>query len=169
MLSWRPHIHCGPLRRSLFHFTAVSTIFNQLYNIWPTVYTVLICNQYLSIFPASLRYCCYTTLGMRVNYKANKFSNHCYALTLRKTLKKVLTFYIMLSEPEFYSICSICSISSTQAWGLWRHSSTASSTMSVNQALPQVEHVSNWRLIHTILHRVPYWTVNWTKIRAVRK
>jgi len=38
----------------------------------------------------------------------------------------------------------------------------------VKYELPQVGHVSNWRLIHTILHHGPYLIVNWIKIRAIR-
>jgi len=33
------------------------------------------------------------------------------------------------------------------------------------QALPQIGHVLNWRIIHTILHFTPYSTFNWIMIR----
>jgi len=36
--------------------------------------------------------------------------------------------------------------------------------LTVNQALHRICHVSNWRLIQTVLHYVPYSTVNWRKI-----
>ena len=39
----------------------------------------------------------------------------------------------------------------------------------VDQALSQIGHVSNWRLIHTSLHHAPYSAVNRNKIGTIRR
>ena len=41
--------------------------------------------------------------------------------------------------------------------------------VSIKRCLRSISHVSNWHLIHTILHHAPYSTVNRTKIETIRK
>jgi len=49
------------------------------------------------------------------------------------------------------------------------HNALRQATPCVDQALSQIGHVSKWRLIHTILHHAPYWTVNRIKIRTIQR
>ena len=39
----------------------------------------------------------------------------------------------------------------------------------INQALSQVGHVSNWHLLHVILHEAPYSILTWIKVRAIHR
>jgi len=72
-------------------------------------------------------------------------------------------------EPKYCSKFANCSFSSTQALIPFTSSvvHNALQWVSIKRCLPQVDHVSNWRHLHSILRHASYWIASF-KTRTIR-